>query len=144
MRRYAIQGAILAVVVVSIGGSFQGCAVYKLAGTPLAKLYVAADDYRSAQEVAISVLQDPNTPAGVKTAIKRADAAGNAALHTAVALADEYRTARKLVTDAQDAGQTPSADAILAAEVALQRLKAAIVRVMPLIEALQNAVRAAL
>lgn len=139
-------GALLALALAA--GSVQGCAAYKLADGPVEIGYVALDDYRSAQQTAISVVNDPNVPAGVKQAIRQADYAANpldnpqaSSIHILRDKLKEYVAIKAEIEALEAAGRDPTQERIEEAMLALAAVRSAITTAQPLIQHLIRAAR---
>lgn len=137
--KYTKVFAVLALV--ACAAQIEGCATYKLANGPLEVSYVLANDYHQAQLTAIEILKDPNVPPMAKGAIKKADAAGNPAIHAVADTAKQYAAIKAQIDAIKAAGGDPTTEKILEAQAALAALKAAILNAQPLIHELLTAIR---
>lgn len=135
-RHRALQGILAALLVI-----MAGCATYKLAQGPLEVSYVLAKDYEQAQLTAIAILGDPNVHAKVKDGIKRADAAGNPAMHAVAESAKRYAQVKAEIDAIKAAGGDPTAEKVQESMAALEALKASILAAQPLVQQLISAIR---
>lgn len=73
----------LFIAVVAVAAALIGCAAdpVRAAKTPLQKAYAALQDYQTAQELGLVFVEDANTPAVVKQALIKAEAAATALVH---------------------------------------------------------------
>ena len=147
MRRMQSKALALAVLL-ALAANVGGCAVYKLANGPIETGYVALDDYRSAQETAISVIGDPNVPPSVKDALRKADYAANpldnpqgSSVHILRDKLKEYVALKAEIEALQSAGREPTQEKIAEAQLALIAVRSAFTTVEPLIRHLMQAVR---
>lgn len=144
----AMKGLLALALLALAAGGAQGCAPYKLANGPIEIGYVALDDYKSAQETAISVIGDPNVPPSVKEAIRQADYAANpldnpqaSSIHILRDKLREYVVLKAEIEALEAAGREPALEKIAEGQLALAAVRSAITTAQPLIRHLIQVAR---